>query len=505
MNVGRRAGATAVLTAVLVAAGGAEARAALTLVGQWGGNGSADGQFQFPHGLTVDGGNVYVADGNNSRIQRFTTDGAFVLKWGSFGSANNQLGSPTDVATDSAGNVYVADAGNYRVQKFTASGQYIQTIGQLSGTNPPPPGQFQSNTQGVAYAPNGDIYVTERWRVNQFRTDGTFVRRWGDQGPADGQFNASRGIAVDGSGNVYVADCSNSRVQVFAADGTFLRRIGTSGSAEGQFGCPWDVAIDPAGDLWVADSSQYSIQQFKPDGTFVSRTTTNDITGGFRPDGIAFDSAGFLYVTDVQANTGSRVLKFQPGPEPLPPPVIAETVNVAVERGTVRVKFPPGTTSAGLHAAQSGFVRLTAPAQIPVGSIVDTRKGQVGLTSAADNAGNVQSGSFYDGQFKLTQQRSGLTQVRLNQKLTCGKARKSGATAARRTRRLWGRATGRFRTRGRHSSATVRGTKWLVKDTCSSTTTLVRQGTVIVRDFRKRRTVRLRRGQRYIARATKGR
>ena len=505
MNVGSRAGAAAGLAGCIVAFGCTQAHAALTLVGEWGGRGTADGQLQFPHGLTVDGGNVYVADGNNSRIQKFTTDGAFVLKWGSFGSSNSQLGSPTDVATDSAGNVYVADAGNYRVQKFDSNGQYIQTIGQLSGTNPPPPGQFQSNTQAVAYSPNGDIYVTERSRVDQFRTDGTFVRRWGDQGPADGQFNASRGIAVDGSGNVYVADCSNARVQVFAADGTFLRRIGTSGSGEGQFGCPWDVAFDPAGNLWVADSLQYSLQEFRPDGTFVSRTTSDDIPSGFRPDGIAFDSAGFLYVTDVQANTGSRVLKMQQTAEPLPPPVIAETVNVAVERGSVRVKFPPGTTSAGAHAAQSGFVRLTEPTQIPVGSIVDTRKGQVGLMSAADTAGNVQSGSFYDGQFRLSQRRDGLTEMRLNQRLTCGKASKSGATAARRTRRLWGRATGRFRTRGRHSSATVRGTKWLVKDTCSSTTTLVRQGTVIVRDFRKRRTVRLRRGQRYIARVTKGR
>jgi hypothetical protein len=75
------------------------------------------------------------------------------------------------------------------------------------------------------------------------------------------------------------------------------------------------------------------------------------------------------------------------------------------------------------------------------------------------------------------------------------------ASAARRTRRLWGNANGRFRTRGRHSAGAVRGTRWLTIDRCDGTLTLVREGTVAVRDFTRDRTVLVDAGERYLARA----
>jgi hypothetical protein len=98
----------------------------------------------------------------------------------------------------------------------------------------------------------------------------------------------------------------------------------------------------------------------------------------------------------------------------------------------------------------------------------------------------------------------GLTEMRLTGQLKCvssGRGRVLGA--ASRSRRLWGHGKGRFRTRGRHSTATVRGTQWLTKDTCSSTTTSVKEGTVVVRDLAKRRNVTVRAGHRYVARARK--
>jgi hypothetical protein len=73
--------------------------------------------------------------------------------------------------------------------------------------------------------------------------------------------------------------------------------------------------------------------------------------------------------------------------------------------------------------------------------------------------------------------------------------------AAARRRSLFGSARGRFRTRGRHSSATVRGTRWLQKDTCAGTVTSVKSGKVVVRDFTKRRTVLVKKGKRYLARS----
>src|SRR3954463_319486 len=170
----------ALLAICLLAAGSTVAQATLTPAGGWGGTGSGDGQLLNPHGITITGSTVYIADGNNNRIQKFTTDGAFVTKWGSFGSGNSQFSSPTDVATDAAGNVYVVDSGNYTLKKFTSDGAYIASFGQLDNTTPTPPGNYASNTEGVAFSPaNGDIYVNERDRVNEIHTDGTFVRRWG--------------------------------------------------------------------------------------------------------------------------------------------------------------------------------------------------------------------------------------------------------------------------------------------------------------------------------------
>ena len=82
-------------------------------------------------------------------------------------------------------------------------------------------------------------------------------------------------------------------------------------------------------------------------------------------------------------------------------------------------------------------------------------------------------------------------------------SRRLARKAKPRTRHLWGNGRGSFRTRGRYASATVRGTKWLVTDTCSGTLTVVRRGTVVVRDFVRRKNVTVRAGKRYLARAGK--
>ena len=179
----------------------------------------------------------------------------------------------------------------------------------------------------------------------------------------------------------------------------------------------------------------------------------------------------------------------------LPPPVIREKVNMIPARGTIRVKRPGSRRFETL--ADDG-------AQLPVGTTVDALKGRVTIVAASDDGGGTDTAVFYGGIFKITQTRgkNPTTVLALTEKLTCAKA--GGARIAakgKKKRRLWGDGEGKFRTKGKHSAATVVGTKWLVEDRCKSTLTRVVRGRVSVRDFAKKKTVIVRAGKRYIARA----
>ena len=195
------------------------------------------------------------------------------------------------------------------------------------------------------------------------------------------------------------------------------------------------------------------------------------------------------------------------------PPVLGKTVNVEPVKGKVFVKLPRGGKFARASQKGATFVPLTEARSIPVKSIVDTRKGTVALRTARNRKGKIQSGRFAAGVFQVLQSRKrsekGLTDVVLKGNAAkfnrCGRG-KAGSTTAhtslsrRAIRRLRARARGRYRTRGRHSAATVRGTVWNMTDSCAGTLTTVKRGKVTVRDFRKRKTVTLTRGKSYLAR-----
>jgi hypothetical protein len=198
-----------------------------------------------------------------------------------------------------------------------------------------------------------------------------------------------------------------------------------------------------------------------------------------------------------------------------PAPVIGVSAGARPVKGTVKVKFPPGTSAAkakrlGLTGAQSSFVKLDEATQIPMGSTLDTTKGTVNLLSAATKSSSqdkFQAGNFNGGQFKLTQtKKNPLTQLTMSGgKLSACPQRvpKGGSTARKRSRRLFSNVKGRFRTRGRNSSATVRGTQYTMTDTCKGTLTSVKQGSVVVRDFRLKKNKIVKGGHRYFARAPK--
>jgi hypothetical protein len=193
------------------------------------------------------------------------------------------------------------------------------------------------------------------------------------------------------------------------------------------------------------------------------------------------------------ADSASRHWDAPPPPVVEPPqPEQGKSVVAGPVSGTVKVKLKNGK-----------FKTLRANESIPLGSTVDATKGRVRVTSAA-GGGQTQTADFYKGQFKITQTRGKkpITQLELNATLSCAKA-SAAARKKKKVRSLWGDGKGRFRTKGRRAAATVRGTKWLTQDTCTSTKITVKRGVVQVRDFVKRKNVTVKKGHSYVARKKK--
>jgi uncharacterized delta-60 repeat protein len=167
------------------------------------------------------------------------------------------------------------------------------------------------NPTGIAIDSSGDIYVadSENNRIQKFTSDGTFLAKWGTYGTGDGEFFKPAGIAVDGSGDIYVTDMGNHRVQKFTSDGTFLAKWGTYGTGDGEFNDPRGIAVDSSGDIYVADTGNDRIQKFTSDGTFLAKWgSSGTLDGEFGyPEGIAIDSSGYIYVVE---RFNERIQKF---------------------------------------------------------------------------------------------------------------------------------------------------------------------------------------------------
>jgi hypothetical protein len=287
----------------------------------------------------------------------------------------------------------------------------------------------------------------------------------------------ARGVSASLSGHLGGFSAQRDNVVVTAA---FLDRSGTGlGSVSIGPVTAEDRADQPEKTTLLPRSASAEV----PAGTRAIRLTlTATRRDGSRNDGYA-DNLSLTLANGV------------------PLPLIGRTANAEAERGRVLVKLPNG----------GGFVPLEEARQIPVGTVFDTTEGAVGLTTAASGSGRAQgTGTFSGGMFVFQQTRKNpLTTLSMTggglsgckTKLPKGGARKPVATAARKRRRtLFSNVRGRFRTRGRHSSATVRGTAWRMTDTCAGTLTSVRRGSVRVFDLVKKRKVTLRAGQRYLAR-----
>ena len=195
-----------------------------------GRGGSGDGQFRYLYGLCIKGDALYVADYGNHRVQKLTSGGEFLRKFGQQGSGQGQFISPMSVIVDSNSRLIVADRGNHRIQIFNEVGGWLQTIDG-----------FQS-PWGLALDPQGNIHVSA-FRSNTikvFTKEGVYVRTYGDP-------NGPMGIAIDAEGYSIVSEWSDHCLSIYDPQGNKIHTVGNLNGPRG-------TALDPIdGSVYVAN------------------------------------------------------------------------------------------------------------------------------------------------------------------------------------------------------------------------------------------------------------
>ena len=408
-----------------------------------GGPGSVDGtgsaaRFNYPDGAAVDGaGNVYVADTGNHTIRKVTLAGVvttFAGNAGNIGSTDAPAGpataarfnNPQGVAVDAAGNVYVADTGNHTIRKITPGG-VVSTVAGLANFS----GSFDGTGSAARfYLPAGiaidaagaNVYVgdTRNSTIRKIVTATGVVStiagaasnigfRDAPVGPGSvARFDTPEGVAVDGAGNVYVADSGNHTIRkIVLATGvvsTYAGSAGTIGSADAPFGpataatfdSPLGVAVDAAGNVYVADTANHTIRKITPVGVVSTLAAVAGVSGAadgtgvaaefYRPAGLSVDAAGAnVYVADtfnltVRKVTAAGAVTTLAG--------MSEGTGIADGSGTAaRFNNPLGVatdTAGNSYVADTGShtIRMITPA-----GLVSTLAGNAGVLGSADGAG----------------------------------------------------------------------------------------------------------------------
>jgi DNA-binding beta-propeller fold protein YncE len=265
-------------------------------VNVWGERGGTDGRFAFPRAVALDGrGHIYVVD-KSGRMQKFTTDGEWLLTWDLPAFEN---GKPDGLCCDADGKLLVADTHYSRLLVYSPEGELLRSSGSY-GTKA---GQFVYPT-GIGTDAAGNVYMCEyggRDRVQKLDSGGEFLAQWGSRGAGPGQFQRPMNLDLDADGRVYVADSCNHRIQVFSDAGELLRQWGSLGGDPGSLKFPYDVKLDAAGNAYVTEYGNHRISKFTADGRFVCCWgSPGEEAGQFHgPWGGAVDAAGRVYVADT--------------------------------------------------------------------------------------------------------------------------------------------------------------------------------------------------------------
>ncbi len=331
---------------------GTSAETTLSYVKKFGEAGSEAAKLKAPWGTVVNSeGAVFVVDSANSRVEKFSAEGAYVSSFGTAGSGNGQLKEPQGIALDASGNVWVADTGNNRVEEFSSAGVFVKSVGSL-GTES---GKLKAPSD-LAFDSKGNLWVadTGNSRVEKFNKEGVYVSEFGSAGSEPGKLKEPMGIVVDSGEHVWVADTGNNRIQELSSTGSLLKRFGSAGSGEGQLNTPVDLKIDGQGDIWTADSKNNRAEAFSPTGGFVTQIGFKGTGAGqlSEPKGIAFDAAGRAWVVDSANN---RLEQWSKGANAHDQKTVYFTAEANSE----------GYPSCGLRPEWAGLVCETLPAKQP--------------------------------------------------------------------------------------------------------------------------------------------
>lgn len=400
-----------------------------TLAGFPGSPGTTDAtgnnaRFNQPRGIAVDGAGVlYVADTSNHSIRKIAA-GAVVTTLaglsGTFGNVDDtgsaaRFNNPRGVAVDSAGTtVYVADTNNNNIRQVTAAGVVTRLAGATA------PGGFDGTGTGARFnAPEavsvdsaGVVYVADTVSdtIRKISAGGvvtTLAGFYGSLGAVDGSEQTARfampfAVAVDASGNVYVADRANSTIRKVTRAGnvtTFAGLANSPGTIDGtgsaaRFSAPQGIAVDSAGTVYVADGVG-TIRTITPAGvvtTLAGQAFQNGSTDGIGtaarfngPRGLAVDSAGNVYVADQLNHT---IRKIAPGGIVTTLAGLAGAIGSTDGTGSAaRFSSPRGVA---VDAAGTVFVTDTINntiRQITPAGVVTTLAGQPGVFGSNDGTG----------------------------------------------------------------------------------------------------------------------